>query len=105
MDIWFVLRCACVVACCASGLLLSSARFRQWSTWTAKTKDHWWALSAWVFFGAYASIESIIQDNPGGSRIIVLALVVMLTFRALTGPGELSAKSALYSRKEKNDSQ
>lgn len=99
MDGWDVLRCICILGCAINGLLLSTARFRQWDTWSDKTKDHWWALGGWVFFGAYASIEALIQHIPGGSRLIVLALIIALTTRALLRDGELHARAAL-TRKE-----
>lgn len=99
MDWWLALRILCIFGCCVNGVLLSTARFRQWNSWSDKTKDHWWALGGWTFFGAYATIENIILDTPGGPRLIVLALVVAFTARALMGSGELRADSAL-SRKE-----
>lgn len=99
MDGWTILRILCILGCCVSGLLLSTARFRQWNEWSDKTKDHWWALGGWVFFGTYGTIESMIQHNPGGSRLIVLALVITFTLRALLRDGELQARASL-SRKE-----
>lgn len=102
MDGWDLLRIACVIGCCFCGLLLSSARFKQWNEWTTKTQDHWWALGGWVFVGAYGTVENIIQGNPGGSRLIVLALVIALTLRALLRPGELRAQAALSRKKNRS---
>lgn len=103
MDGWLLLRLACIVACAVCGILLSSARFRQWPEWTQKTRDHWWALAGWTFFGAYGSIESIVQGNPGGSRIIVLTLICALTLRALLRSGELRARPALEKKKDSHE--
>ena len=99
MPWWDALRNLCILGCVVNGLLLSTARFRQWDEWSDKTREHWWALSGWVFFGAYASIESLVTHVPGGSRIIVLLLIIALTLRALLRDGQLHARAAL-SRKE-----
>ena len=99
MDWWMLLRIACIIGCVVNGVILSTARFRLWSTWSDKTRAHWWALCGWVFFGAYASIESLILHVPGGSRLIVLALIIVLTFRALIHDGELRSQ-AVFPRKD-----
>lgn len=100
MDWWMILRILILVGCTVCGLMLSTARFRQWDDWTVKTKDHWWALSGWVFVSFYGVIENIVQGNPGGSRLIVLALVVALTLRALFRSGELRADATIPGKKD-----
>lgn len=100
MDWWMVMRIACLVGCTVCGLLLSTAKFHQWDEWSPKTQDHWWALAGWTFVGFYGTIENMIQHNRGGSRLIVLTLVIALTLRALLRSGELRAQSVIESRKK-----
>lgn len=100
MDLWLVLRIVCLIGCLASLYLLSTSRFRQWAEWTPKTKDHWWALTGWTFVGVYGIIEQLAQKNEGGSRLIVLTLVVLLTLRALLRSGELKAHAVVTREKD-----
>lgn len=81
-------------------VLLALAFKKQRKTWNTKTHDHWWALSGWVFLAAYAAIENLVLDNPGGSRVLVQSLVIALTVRALLRRGNITAKPALDRHKE-----
>ncbi len=95
-----VVRLVAIALCAVCGVLLSTARFRQWDNWNAKTQDHWWALCGWVFLGAYDTIENIVQNNAVGSRLVVLLLVAAVTLRALLRSGDLTAKSIRETKKE-----
>lgn len=99
-DLWLLLRIFCIVGCTYSLFLLSTARFRQWSDWTVKTKDHWWALTGWCFASIYGTIELLLSGVDGGSRQIVISLVVALTLRALLRSGELRAHASLPRKKD-----
>lgn len=100
-DLWLLLRIFCFLGCAYSLLLLSTARFRQWNDWTVKTKDHWWALTGWVFACGYGVIELLVKEVDGGSRLIVTSLVVALTLRALLRSGELRAHASYPGKKDK----
>lgn len=98
--VWLSLRIFCFLGCAYSLLLLSTARFRQWKDWTVKTRDHWWALTGWVFACMYGVIELLTRNVDGGSRLIVTSLVVALTLRALIRSGELKAHSSFPGKKD-----
>lgn len=99
-DIWLLLRIFCFIGSAYSLFLLSTARFRQWKGWTVKTKDHWYALTGWVFACMYGVVELLLKDVDGGSRLIVTSLVVALTLRALLRSGELRATASLPGKKD-----
>jgi hypothetical protein len=99
-TVWFLLRIFCIGGCALSLLLLSTARFRQWDDWSVKTQDHWWALAGWCFVGIYGTVELLVSEVQGGSRLIVSALVVALTLRALLRTGELKAHSSFPGKKD-----
>ena len=99
-DVWLLLRIFCFVGCAFSLFLLSTARFRQWDEWTIKTKDHWYALTGWVFTCMYGVVELLLNNVEGGSRLIITSLVVALTLRALLRSGELKAHASLTGKKD-----
>lgn len=65
-----------------------------------KTRDHWWALTGWCFASMYGTIELMLSKVEGGSRQIVISLVVALTLRALLRSGELRAHASFPGKKE-----
>ena len=99
-EFWLLLRIFCIIGCAWSLLLLSTARFRQWSEWSVKTKDHWWALTGWCFASIYGTVELLTNNVDGGSRQIIITLVVALTLRALLRSGELKAHASFPGKKD-----
>lgn len=99
-TVWLILRMFCIAGCGYSMLLLATARFRQWNDWSVKTKDHWWALTGWCFASMYGTIELLLMRVDGGSRQIVITLVVALTLRALLRSGELKAHASFPGKKD-----
>lgn len=96
-----LLRIANAIGCLVALWILSVSAYRQWSSWTDKTRNHWWALSGWVFIGMEAAIENVVLQTEPGPRVILQALVVAFTLRALLDRGELKAESELpWKRKE-----
>lgn len=98
--LWLFLRIFCILGCAWSLLLLSTARYRQWQSWNVKTRDHWWALTGWCFASIYGTVELLTNNVDGGSRQIVISLVVALTLRALLRSGELKAHASFPGKKD-----
>lgn len=95
MDWWLLLRYVDVLGCAACGLILTTSRFRYWGEWNVKTRDYWWALCGWTFFGAFDAIENVIRNDPAGSSLIIRSLVIALTLRALLRVGDVGSNSAV----------
>lgn len=102
---WFIIRIICLIGCLIVLWFLASSYYRQWSTWNEKTRRHWLALCGWAFFGLYSIVESLIQGNPGGSRLIVMTLVIALTAHAIMAKGELHTGETIpWKGRNKHDS-
>lgn len=100
MDWVLLARVIAIALCALCGVFLSTSRYRQWSTWSPKTQDHWWALCGWTFLGAYDTLENLVRDEPAGGRLVVLYLVAALTLRALLRSGEVRSTAFREVRKK-----
>lgn len=94
-----IIRCANAIGCAVALFFLFTAAREQWENWNFKTKQHWWALSGWVALGLEGVIENLVLQTTPGPRVILQALVVAWTLRALTIKEELRANPS-FPRKE-----
>lgn len=49
--------------------------------WNHKTFDAWFVLAGWTFAAMLGAVENILQENPAGSRTLLVTLLLLLTIR------------------------
>lgn len=87
-----ILRVINAIGCSVALYFLFVAARQQWESWNFKTQQHWWALVGWVGLGLEGVIENLILQTTPGPRVILQALVVAWTIRALTIRDTLQAE-------------
>lgn len=93
-----IVRVFNAIGCSVALYLLFTAARQQWDSWNFKTQQHWWALIGWVGLGLEGVIEALIMQTEPGPRVILQALVVTWTLRAITIRDELRVEPILHRR-------
>lgn len=79
---WFdYLRIVVSLLALIAFLLSMRTANRQWSTYTKKHKDLWWALNAFLLLQIEGSIEQILGDVDYGPRTILSFIVACVCVR------------------------
>lgn len=97
MDvIYYVLRYVNIVVNLTSIICLIVAALQKqsgWSTWSEKTRDHWWAEAGMAAVVVYGTFETLRADIEPGSRILVTTCFSFILLRAVTKQGADSPNS------------
>lgn len=83
-DIW---RLVLLVICAASFFILLN-RFRlNRQSWNTKTRDYWYALTAWTFATAMSCLEGLLRHLPGRYSIVLTTAAAIVTLMGVLRRG------------------